>query len=133
MVDDKIRLAKEAANTPGYGSGERMREQFWQEANAIANLPDPAWMAPVIATPDPNHRFICSFGNSGNDLEGRAWHLVVDHKNAGGYADAIFPSDAMLDAIAIAALCNAWRMGILLCPSRTASDAPNPATAPADV
>ena len=45
---------------PGFGTGRA------QENEALALLPDPEWMAPVMASTDPaSNRMISSFGNSG--------------------------------------------------------------------
>jgi|GEM_PF-6260552 hypothetical protein len=126
MTDDRIRLAKEAANRPGFGTGAALRERIFQEDDAINHLPDPAWMMPVVASADlvGNALVVCSFGNSVEDPEQRDWYLIADGQNSTVPAsEAEFPADAMLDARAVAAVLNAWRMGLLVCPSRTASDA----------
>ncbi len=100
-------------DTPGFGTGRAFRDQKAQEAEAIALLPDRAWMKPVRASANPGEGWlICSFGNSGND--GQDWHLVTDNVRASGMEDAMFPEDAKTDAHAVAALCNAWRMGLLV-------------------
>ncbi len=99
-------------DTPGFGTGRAFRDQKAQENEALALLPDRAWMAPVMASTADNNWLICSFGHSNND--GQDWNLVTDHVNASALGDAMFPIDAKTDAHAIAALCNAWRMGLLV-------------------
>jgi hypothetical protein len=100
-------------DTPGFGTGRAFRDKKAQEAEALALLPDRAWMAPVMASTDGGSNWlICSFGCSNDD--GEDWHLVTDHANASALGDAMFPIDARTDAMAIAALCNAWRMGLLV-------------------
>ena len=101
-----------AIDTPGFGTGRALRDRLAQEAECIALLPDRAWMAPVMAANDAGNWMIASFGNSGND--GDDWFLVTDHVNASALGDAMFPQDAKTDAMAVAALLNAWRMGILV-------------------
>lgn len=60
----------------------------------------------------PKNWVIASFGNSGDD--GQDWHLVTDNVRASNLGDASFPIDAKIDAHAVAALCNAWRMGLVV-------------------
>ena len=69
-------------------------------------------MAPVLAANNVGNWMIASFGCSGDD--GDDWFLVTDHVNASALGDAMFPQDAKTDAMAVAALLNAWRMGVLV-------------------
>ena len=100
-------------DAPGFGTGRAFRDQKAQENDALALLPDRAWMKPVMASTDAGAGWlVASFGNSGND--GQDWHLITDNVRASGMADATFPEDAKTDAFAIAALLNAWRMGLIV-------------------
>lgn len=98
---------------PGFGTGRAFLDRKAQEAEALAMLPDPAWMAPVMASTDSGSNWlICSFGNSGDD--GQDWHLVTDNVRAPMAVDLEFPEDAKLDALRVAAIINAYRMGLLV-------------------
>ena len=119
MTRDELQKIMDA---PGFGTGRAFRELKAQENDAIALLPNRAWMAPVMAATTDNNWLICSFGNSGDD--GQDWHLVTDHVRASCLGDAMFPIDARTDAHAIAALCNAWRMGLLVLRPDLVKDAP---------
>ena len=100
-------------DTPGFGTGRAFRDRKAQEAEALALLPDPAWMAPVMASTDPvSNWMICSFGNSSED--GADWFLVTDHVRASQTVDLEFPDDAKMDALRVAAIVNAYRMGLLV-------------------
>ena len=100
-------------DTPGFGTGRAFRDRQAQENEALALLPDPAWMAPVMASTDANTNWlICSFGNSADD--GQDWHLVTDTVRASLLVDLEFPEDAKMDALRVAAIINAYRMGILV-------------------
>ena len=100
-------------DAPGFGTGRAFRDRKAQENDAIALLPDRAWMAPVMASTEMSRNWlICSFGNSGND--GQDWHLVTDHTRASDLGNAMFPEDARTDAHAVAAVLNAYRMGLLV-------------------
>ena len=98
---------------PGFGTGRAFRDRLAQENEALALLPDPAWMAPVMASTDcMSNWMICSFGNYGEDNS--AWFLVTDTVRASHLADLEFPEDAKLDALRVAAVLNAYRMGLLV-------------------
>lgn len=98
---------------PGFGTGRAFRDRKAQENECRALLPDPAKMAPVMAsTDDASNWLICSFGNSSED--GCDWHLVTDTVRASMMADLEFPDDAKMDALRVAAVLNAYRMGILI-------------------
>jgi len=100
-------------DAPGFGTGRAFRDRKAQENEVIALLPDRAWMAPVMASPEcARNWLVASFGNSGDD--GQDWYVVTDHVRASNLGDATFPIDARSDARAVAALCNAWRMGLLV-------------------
>ena len=98
---------------PGFGTGRAFRDRKAQENEALALLPDPAWMAPVMASTDcASNWMICSFGNSGEDHSD--WYLVTDTVRASMMVDLEFPEDAKLDALRVAAVLNAYRMGLLV-------------------
>jgi hypothetical protein len=100
-------------DAPGFGTGRAFRNQKAQEQEVLALLPDPAWMAPVMASTDgASNWMVCSFGNSSDD--GQDWHLVTDHVRASILADREFPDDAKMDAFRVAAIINAYRMGLLI-------------------
>ena len=100
-------------DTPGFGTGRAFRDRKAQENEALALLPDPAWMAPVMASTDPERNWmICAFGNSSED--GADWFLVTDHVRASQIVDLEFPDDAKLNALTVAAILNAYRMGLLV-------------------
>lgn len=97
---------------PGFGTGRAFRDRKAQENEALALLPDPEWMAPVMASTDcASNWMICSFGNSGEDNSD--WFLVADTVRASHLADLEFPEDAKMDALRVAAILNAYRMGLL--------------------
>ncbi len=100
-------------DTPGFGTGRAFRDRKEQENEALALLPDPEWMAPVMASTDPaSNWMISSFGNSGED--GADWYLVMDNVRASMTVDLEFPEDAKMDALRVAAILNAYRMGLLV-------------------
>lgn len=98
---------------PGFGTGRAFRDSKAQENEALALLPDPAWMAPVMASTDgASNWMICSFGNANED--NCDWYLVTDHVRGSNLADMEFPEDAKMDALRVAAVLNAYRMGLLI-------------------
>lgn len=100
-------------DAPGFGTGMAYRDRKAQEAEALALLPDRAWMAPVMATTDAGSGWlICSFGNSSED--GMDWHFVTDRVRASMTVDLEFPDDAKMDALRVAAVLNAFRLGRLV-------------------
>jgi len=114
--NSKIAQAKAIADAPGFGHGKRFRDMCAAEHDALDNLPDPKRMAPVMASTDAAANWlVCSFGNSGADEEARDWHLVTANVRASDFIDRYdFPEDAMTDAVAVAAVLNAYRMGLLV-------------------
>lgn len=98
-------------DAPGFGRGRAYIEQRAQEAEALALLPDPATMVPVRAATSLNDWMICSFGADGDGTE---WFLTTDSVRGSSLADACFPDDAKMDAHAVAALLNAWRLGLIV-------------------
>ena len=100
-------------DSPGFGTGRAFRDRKAQENEALALLPDPEWMAPVMASTDGSSNWmISSFGNSGED--GADWYLVTDNVRASMTVDLEFPEDAKMDALRVAAVLNAYRMGLLV-------------------
>lgn len=101
-------------DTPGFGSGRAFLERKTQEREILALLPDPVWMTPVMAVSESpmDNWVIASFGNSNED--GKDWHLVTDCVRASILAHAEFPEDAKLDALRVAAILNAYRLGLLV-------------------
>ena len=98
---------------PGFGTGRAFRDRKAWENEALALLPDPAWMAPVMASQDcASGWLICSFGNSSED--NCDWHLITDSVRASMTVDLEFPEDAKMDALRVAAILNAYRMGLLI-------------------
>lgn len=99
---------------PGFGTGRAYRDRKAQEAEALALLPDPKDVMPVRATPDAGVGWIvCRTGNSCED--GQDWHVVADEVRGSIVAEfSELPRDAKLDALRIAALVNAWRMGLIV-------------------
>lgn len=98
---------------PGFGTGRAFLDRKEQENEALALLPDPEWMAPVMASTDPaSNWMISSFGNSNDD--NCDWYLVTDHVRGSNLADMEFPEDAKMDALRVAAVLNAYRMGLLV-------------------
>ena len=104
--------AQRIANTPGFGTGQRFRDMKAAEADCLAHLPDPSRIAPVMAAPHTDNWMVCSFGNSSDD--GMDWYLTTDGVRASALIDTAFPADAKTDAIATAAIINAYRLGLLV-------------------
>jgi len=99
-------------NDPGFGRGRAYLEQKAQEAEALSLLPDPQDVAPVRAVSTVDDWFIAGFGNSNED--GKDWYLTTDQVRASALVDAAFPCDAKIDAHAVAAILNCYRMGLLI-------------------
>jgi hypothetical protein len=115
MTRAPIRAELQAVmDQPGFGTGRAFRDRKAQEAEALALLPDPKDVMPVRATTDAGAGWlICSTGNSGDD--GNDWHVVTDEVRGSIVAEfSEFPKDAKMDALVIAALVNAWRMGLIV-------------------
>lgn len=101
---------RDIANTPGYGTGKRYLDRLAAEAECAALLPDPLAISPVMASTDPANNFpIACFGNSDQD-----WFLVSEDAPDGFMQHACLPSDAESDARTIAAIVNAYRLGVLV-------------------
>jgi len=102
-----------AIDAPGFGSGRSYRDRKAQEAEAVAMQPDPEKITPVMASTDPvSNWMICGFGASNEDSS--EWFLVTDNVRASEVADREFPDDAKIDALRVAAVLNAYRMGLLV-------------------
>lgn len=100
-------------DAPGFGTGRAYRDRKAQEAEALALLPDREWMAPVMASQDcQSNWMICAFGCSNEDNS--EWFLVTDSVRASNVGDMEFPEDAKMDAMRVAAIVNAYRMGLLV-------------------
>ena len=99
------------ANTPGFGTGKRMRDKLAEDAACRANLPEPSKIAQVMARPnDAGHLLlIASFGNSSED--GQDWSLY--HEGSDDLS-GVFGWDAKHDAQSVANIVNAYRLGILV-------------------
>ena len=104
--------AQRIANTPWFGTGQRFRDLKAAEADCLDHLPDPSSIAPIMAASNLDNWMICGFGNSNAD--GRDWYLTTDGVRASALIDAGFPADAKTDAIATAAILNAYRLGLLV-------------------
>lgn len=99
------------ADTPGYGTGEATRDRLAALAECRALLPDPRRLPVFIATgSDPfSHPVpMAHFGNSSED--GKDWSICHDGTTE---ADAI-GQDARDDAQIVAAILNAYRLGLLV-------------------
>lgn len=109
-VSSELQAAMDAT---GFGTGRAYWERKAQETEALALLPEPQWIAPVMASTDClSNWMICSFGNSNED--GYAWFLVTDNVRASNIGDQDFPDDAKMDAMRVAAIINAYRLGLLV-------------------
>ena len=102
---------QEIMNRPGFGSGRAYLDRKAQEKEAVALLPDRIRMAPVMASTNLDNWMICSFG-AGDD--GEDWFLVTDQVRASSMADLEFPDCAKMDALRVAAIINAYRLGLLV-------------------
>ena len=102
---------------PGFGSGRRFLAQKQQEADALALLPDPAQMAPLMVSTDIGNGWpVCSFGHYDDEGTGESadYHIVTDHVRASETLDLTLPGDAKNDAHMVCAILNAYRMGLLV-------------------
>jgi len=101
------------ANQPGFGTGKAARDRMAEEAEALALLPEPGSILPVHASTDLYAGLmICGFGRSGED--GADWYLMTDRVTDMERDFTDFPSDARDDARIVAAILNAYRMGLLV-------------------
>ena len=101
-------------DAPGFGTGRAFQDQKAQEAEALALLPDPKDVMPVRASTDAGAGWIvCSMGNSSDD--GQDWFIITDEVRGSYLAEfSDLPADAKSDAHIVAAIINAYRMGLLV-------------------
>ena len=101
-------------DAPGFGTGRAFRDQKAQEAEALSLLPDPEGVMPVRAVTNVGEGWLlCSMGHSGED--GNDWHIVTDCVRGSVMAEfSDLPTDAKADAHIVAAIINAYRMGLLV-------------------
>lgn len=99
------------ANTPGFGTGAVKRDQLAAEAQCRASLPRSDSVAAVQARGDDGGHLVpmAHFGNSSED--DRDWGLY--HEGTDNSSD-VFGHDARSDAVAVAAIINAYRAGTLV-------------------
>ena len=97
------------ANLPGFGTGKTARDRMAAEAEALALLPDPKWVPIVVAAPDSNLVPMAHFGNSRDD--GKDWGIYHDGRESDVWA---FGDDAKTDAQIVAAIINAYRLGLII-------------------
>jgi len=98
------------ANARGFGTGKAYRDRKAAEAECLQLLPSPMALPTFIAGPDgmmTSHVPVCHFGYSSD--HGEDWHIWHDGVTE---ADAI-GHDAADDARVIAAILNAYRLGVL--------------------
>lgn len=96
-------------DSKGFGSGAAYRRRKRQESEILDILPPPSALQPVWAAPDSGHVPMAHFGNSSED--GKDWGLYWEGR--GSQCDA-FGDDARTDALIVAAIINAYRMGLLV-------------------
>lgn len=102
MTPDELR---QIANTPGYGTGKVARDRMAAERDIRALLPDPDALPHVIASrrPTDTHKSpMCHMAGYSDD-DGNDWSL---------YQERLI-GDAATDAQIVAAILNAYRMGII--------------------
>lgn len=107
MTPDEL---KRIANSGTYGSGKSVRDKLSAEASVLEDLPEANRVPTVVAATDHSHMVaMAHFGNFSED--GLDWGLYHD-----GREDSVwcFGDDAKDDAKAVAAIINAYRMGILV-------------------
>ena len=107
---DIPKLAR-VANAPGYGTGAAFRNKAIAASEALALLPLPRLVNHVVAGTDmgPIQVPLCHFGFSGEDK--RDWQIFLDAEDCDLWA---LGSDAMLDAQTVAAIINAYRIGLIV-------------------
>jgi hypothetical protein len=107
-------------DAPGFGAGRRFRDQAAQEAEVLSLLPKPERVMPVRASTDAGAGWIvCSTGH--DDDSGQDWFIITDEVRGSEVADfSDLPTDAKGDAHIIAAIINAYRMGLLVRKGETA-------------
>jgi hypothetical protein len=98
---------KRVANAPGYGIGQRVRDRLAAEAECKALLPDPGWVPAVVASCEARSGLpMCHFGN---DPTGD-WSIFYAERPLG---DSPFGLSAEDDARIVAAIINAYRLGLI--------------------
>lgn len=103
---------KRVANEPGFGTGKAVRDMAAAESEVLDLLPDPKTVPPVMASTDcASNWLIASFGNDG--VTGGDWHLVTKNVRASETVDAALMQSALDDAQTIAAIINAYRLGVI--------------------
>lgn len=101
------------ANTPGFGSGKRVRDAASAGTKIREILPPPASLPPVMASTDcAANWLIASFGNDAET--GEDWHLTTVNIRASETLALSLMDSAKRDAEVIAAIVNAYRLGILI-------------------
>ncbi|RMF06355.1 MAG: hypothetical protein D6773_04415, partial [Alphaproteobacteria bacterium] len=95
---------------PGFGTGKAARDRLAAEAECRSLLPDPRDVPTVVASGSaiPTLIPLCDFGNSAED--GRDWGIWIERHLE---VDAI-GHDARDDARIVAAIINAYALGILV-------------------
>jgi len=98
------------ANARGYGTGQAARDKMAAENEALALLPEPSLTNAVAAgtSEGASQLPMCSFGFSPED--GKDWSIYYDASDSDFWA---FGSDARDDAKTVAAIINAYRMGLI--------------------
>lgn len=101
----------EVANARGYGTGRAVRDRLAAEAECRALLPDPHYMPSVEARGDDGGHLIpmAHFGNSSDD--GKDWALFQEYTEC---ELSELGQDARDDARIVAAIINAYRLGVLV-------------------
>lgn len=102
---------KRIANSGAYGSGQAARDKLAAQNEALSLLPEPHFMPELVAASSPGTMVpMCHFGNSNED--GEDWAIYHDGMDYCGAAT--MGSDARDDAKIVAAIVNAFRMGLLV-------------------
>ena len=99
---------KRIANSGSYGSGKAARDRLAAEAEIREMLPHPLQVPVMVASPGSDMVPMAHFGNSGDD--GKDWGLYHDGHESDIWC---FGEDASTDAKIVAAILNAYRMGII--------------------
>ncbi len=101
---------KRIANTPGFGTGEAARNRATAENECLLWLPGPEQMPAFFAAPDHPGPFMPT-ANFGNGEDGRDWCLWHDGRDEQWHP---FGEDAADDARIVAAILNAYRLGLIV-------------------
>lgn len=100
------------ANAGGYGTGQAARDRMAAEAEIRHRLPDPRTVPPVMASTNcASNWLIASFGY--DDESDNDWHLVTCDVRASETRGAALVQGAKDDAETVAAIINAYRIGII--------------------